>query len=120
MGRLSGRRPPRLPSSPETMDALWPLLSCSHREAKSTVVYSHSPSLWRTLKEKKLEHMIDAIPFDFTRNLAISKDALLVTENMLLSGNCNVSVRAGRLWPVIHRPSRLTCLCLASVPAACG
>jgi hypothetical protein len=34
--------------------------------------------------------MNDAIPFDFTRNLAISKDALLVMENMLLSGNCNV------------------------------
>ena len=46
----------------------------SENASKTTTFYSHTPDLWTTLDKLGFPHIVDSMPYDFSKNLGITKD----------------------------------------------
>ena len=64
----------------------------SENASKTTTFYSHIPDLWTTLDKLGFPHIVDSMPYDFSKNLGITKELRRLLFTLLLhTGSASVS-----------------------------
>jgi hypothetical protein len=64
----------------------------SENASKTTTFYSHSHELWTTLDKLGFSHIVNSMPYDFSKNLGITKELRrLLFTSLLHTGSASVS-----------------------------